>query len=449
MFTRRHTMVRTIGRPGGRTGRPLAVLIGLALVVGACGGGTAPSPTTPASTASGATPTGTASGASPTAGASGGQPSGDPIKVGGTLGLTGVFSGPSAGYQATYDYWVDQVNAEGGLLGRPVELIIYDDESTAATAQTLYQRLINEDQVDLLLAPYTTAVSSAIVPLAAQNEMVVWNGGFINEAIFRSNEWVVSSYTRMEGDTTRPVFELIDGLPEAERPTRVGIITEQNPFALAVRDGYEGEGGARAYAQDRGMEIVLDEEYAPTTTDFSTLIQRAAAADVEVFFALSLPNPASLIAQAVADDPAFQPVIYCSCASEVTSLASWADLGPAANGVMAVTAAWPTDGYPGLQELADHLEATEGYPYIPNYAVVGMAAVQVMEQAVEGVGSLDQAALRDYVKGKTFETVGGPLTYTEGNVPDFSTLLLQWQDDENVAIWPEDRATGEPVIPMP
>jgi branched-chain amino acid transport system substrate-binding protein len=419
----------------------------LTLAVAACAGSPATSPAT--SPAASSATSATSAQATGTGAASGGQPSGDPIKVGGTLGLTGVFSGPSAGYQATYDYWADQVNAGGGLLGRPVELTIYDDESTAATAQTLYQRLINEDQVDLLLAPYTTAVSSAVVPLAAQNQMVVWNGGFINEAIFRSNEWVVSSYTRTEGDTSRPVFELIDAMPEGDRPERIGIITEQNPFALAVRDGFEGEGGVRKYAADRGMEIVLDEEYAPATTDFSTLVQRAAAAEVEVFFALSLPNPAGLIAQAVADDPGFQPTIYCSCASEVTSLASWGDLGPAANGIMAVTAAWPTDEYPGLQELADHLDETEGYPYIPNYAVVGMAAAQVMQQAVEGAGSLDQAALRDYVKGKTFETVSGPLTYTEGNVPDFSTLLLQWQNDENVPIWPEDRATGEPLIPMP
>lgn len=372
----------------------------------------------------------------------------EPIKVGGTLGLTGVFSGPSAGYLATYEYWADQVNESGGLLGRPVELIIYDDESTAATAQTLYQRLINEDEVDLLLAPYTTAVSSAIVPIAEQNEMVVWNGGFINEQIFRTSDWVVTSYTRVEGDTTLPIYELIDEMPESERPTRVGIVTEQNPFSLAVRDGYEGDGGARAYAEERGMEIVLDEEYAPTTTDFSSLIQRAIDTDVEVFFALSLPNPASLIAQAAAD-ATFRPEIYCACASEVTSLPNWGDLGPAANGIMSVTAAWPTDGYEGLDELAAHLEEAEGYGSLPNYAVVGMAALQVMQQAVEGTGSLDQAALRDYVVGQTFDTVEGPITFSDDRIPEFSVLLLQWQQDENVAVWPEERATGDPVIPMP
>ena len=436
-------MHRTSSRPDqpGPVRRLAALLLGGAFLFTGCGtstGTASPSASAPATTS----PTSTA------AGSEAPGPSGDPIKVGGTLGLTGVFSGPSAGYLATYEYWAEQVNAGSGLLGRPVELIIYDDESTAATAQTLYQRLINEDDVDLLLAPYTTAVSSAIVPIAEQNQMVVWNGGFINEAIFRRSDWVVTSYTRMERDTTRPVFELIDRLPEGERPTRVGIVTEQNPFALAVRDGFEGEGGARAYARERGMEIVLDEEYAPTTTDFASLIERARSADVEVFFALSLPNPASLIAQA-AFDASFRPDVYCSCASEVTSLPNWGDLGPAANGIMAVTAAWPTDGFEGLEELAAHLAEAEGYDQIPNYAVVGMSAVQVMQQAVEETGSLDQTTLRDYVAGKTFSTVEGPITFTDDRIPEFSVLLLQWQDDENVAVWPDERATGEAIIPMP
>ena len=137
----------TVRRRRPRATLGVVVVASFALLLGACSSGSSPSASTTAS--------------APAASGSG-APSGEPIKIGGTLGLTGIFSGPSAGYKATYEYWAKEVNASGGLLGRPVELTIYDDESTPATAATLYQRLINQDKVDLLLAPYTTAVGGAV-----------------------------------------------------------------------------------------------------------------------------------------------------------------------------------------------------------------------------------------------------------------------------------------------
>jgi branched-chain amino acid transport system substrate-binding protein len=371
-------------------------------------------------------------------------PSGPPIKVGGTLGLTGAYSGPSAGYKATYEYWAKGVNSKGGLLGRPVQLVIYDDESTPATAATLYQRLINQDKVDLLLAPYTTAVSSTIIPIAEQNKMVVWNGGFVNTAIFKKSAWVVTSYAHLEKDYTRGVYDMIATL--TDKPTKVAIVTEQNPFALGVRNGYEGDGGALKLAQDRGLQVVLNEEYAPNTTDFSSLIQRAKGADL--FFALSLPNPAGLIAKAV-NDAKYKPKVYCSCASEVTSLANWADLGAAGVGVISVTSGWPTDKTPGIQELFDALKQSQGYTQLPNYAVVGMAILEIMQQAVEGTKGLDQAKLRDYVKNHTFQTVEGPLKFGTDAYPEFSATYLQWQGKENVVVWPKEKAGGALMTPIP
>jgi branched-chain amino acid transport system substrate-binding protein len=409
----------------------------VSLVLAACTAGATPSA---APATSGPATSGPATSGPTTAPA----PSGPPIKVGGTLGLTGVYSGPSAGYKATYEYWAKGVNASGGLLGRPVQVVIYDDESTPATAATLYQRLINQDKVDLLLAPYTTAVSSTIIPIAEQNKMVVWNGGFVNTAIFKKSPWVVTSYAHLEKDYTRGVYDMIATM--TDKPTKVAIVTEQNPFALGIRNGYEGDGGALKLAQDRGLQVVLNEEYAPNTTDFSSLIQRAKGADL--FFALSLPNPAGLIAKAV-NDAKYKPKVYCSCASEVTSLANWADLGAAGVGVISVTSGWPTDKTPGIQELFDALKQSQGYKQLPNYAVVGMAILEIMQQAVEGTKGLDQTQLREYVKNRTFQTVEGPLKFTTDAYPEFSATYLQWQGTENVVVWPKEKAGGSLITPIP
>lgn len=423
----------TVRRRRPRATLGVVVVASFALLLGACSSGSSPSASTTAS--------------APAASGSG-APSGEPIKIGGTLGLTGIFSGPSAGYKATYEYWANEVNASGGLLGRPVELTIYDDESTPATAATLYQRLINQDKVDLLLAPYTTAVASTIMPIAEQNKMVVWNGGFVNTPIIKKSDWLVTTYTHLPEDYTRGIYEMIDKMPEANRPTKVAIVTEQNPFALATKNGYQGEGGAVKLAADHGLQVVLNEEYASNTTDFSSLIQRAKGANADLFFALAMSNSAPLIAKAV-NDAAYKPKIYCSCSSEVTSLENWGDLGPAANGVISMTTAWPTDKTPGIEELFNYLKEKQGYKQLPNYAAVGMAALEVMQQSVEGVGSLDQTKLRDFVNGHTFKTVEGDLTFNEDLVPGFAAEYLQWQTDHNQVIWPEERKTADLVTPLP
>lgn len=372
--------------------------------------------------------------------------SGEPIVIGGTLGLTGAFSGPAAGYEAAYDYWLEEVNANGGLLGRPVEMITYDDESTPAVAQQLYQRLINEDGVDLLLAPYTTFIGGAILPIVEQNEMLLWNGGFVGIDLFTQSDWIVGAYTYQEPDYPRGVFEVIDELPEDQRPQRVGIATAQNPFTILVRDGFEGEGGVRNFAEERGMEVVVDEEYAPDVTDVSGIIQQAKDADVDLFFALSLPNDAALLAR-TAQDQGFEPTMYCSCGSQVTTLPFWPDLGAAGDGIVATAMAWPTDDHPGLDGLFTHFQETLGYQELPAYGTVAYAILQVLQQSVEETESLDQIALRDYVTGNTFETVNGPIAYDENRIPAYTALLMQYAGDHNEVVWPPDRATAEISLP--
>jgi branched-chain amino acid transport system substrate-binding protein len=244
-------------------------------------------------------------------------------------------------------------------------------------------------------------------------------------------------------------LKLIDSLPEDERPQRVGVLTEQNPFPLIVRDGLEGEAGVIGYAEERGMEVVFNEEYTADTTDFSSLIERARAADVEAFFAASLPVPGGLIARTIYD-VGFEPMIYCACGSQITSLPYWPDLGPAGEGVMSTHMALPSDDYPGLVDLYEHLRDELGAEELSTYGPVAMAILQVLEQAVEATGSLDQNELYEYVTTTgEFETVNGPMRYNEHGIPDYNAVGVQVLDGTNVIVWPPERATGEAVIPIP
>jgi branched-chain amino acid transport system substrate-binding protein len=368
-----------------------------------------------------------------------------PIVIGGTLGLTGNFSGPSAAYRAAYEYWTEQVNAQGGLLGREVELKIYDDESNPTTAQQLFQRLINDDGVDLLLAPYTTAVGGAVVPLSERAGKVLWNAGFVSQELHSSSELLVTSWPYQEPEYPRPFFEYLKTLPEDERPSTIAVATAQNPFTLVARDGFEGSGGVLNYAAELGMEVVFNEEYNQTATDLTSLVQQAKDRDPDVFVGLGLPNDGALMARTV-EQVDFRPTFYCQCGSQVVTLPNWEDLGAAGQNVFSTTTAWPGQpDRPGLDELFAHFQQELDYQILPAYGAGGYAILQVLEEAVEGAGTLDQQELRAYVADHEFQTAVGTLRYRADGTAEFAAMLIQQQPDGAQVVWPAEAATADPI----
>jgi branched-chain amino acid transport system substrate-binding protein len=371
-----------------------------------------------------------------------------PIVIGGTLGLTGAYSGPSVAYKATYDFWAKQINADGGLLGRKVQIKIYDDESNPTTAQQLYQRLINDDKVDLLLAPYTTAVGGAVVPISERSGKVLWDAGFVSQKLHSTSKMLVTSWTYQEPEYSRPLFEFFKTLPPDQKPKTLAVVTAQNPFPIVVRDGFEGKAGVRNYAEEQGIRIVFDQEYNQQATDLTGLVRGAMATNPDAFIAISLPNDGSLMAKTV-QQVNFRPKFYCQCGSQVVTLPNWKDLGPAGVNVFSTTLAWPGQkDHPGLDELFAHLKQQFGYSVMPAYASGGLAILQVIKQSVEGTKSLDQQKLRDYVGENEFETAVGKLKYNEDGTAEFGALLVQEQEGGAQAVWPEDAATKPAVAPF-
>lgn len=371
-----------------------------------------------------------------------------PIVIGGTLGLTGAFAEPSTDYKVVYDRWLEQVNKKGGLLGRPVKMAIYNDESTPTVAQSLYSRLLDQDQVDLVLAPYTTFIGGAIVPIVLSHQKLLFNGGFVGINIFKHAKGsIIGSYTYQEPDYTRGLFELIKGLAADTRPKRVAIFTAQNPFPVVVRDGVGGAGGALSFAKAAGMSVVLNEQYPPNTTDFTSLVQKAKAAKADMLLELGLPNDSLQVARAV-QQQGYKPLIFCTCGSQVTTLSAWPKLGSAAEGVFGTTVSWPSQPYQGLAELADAFKA-RGHDTLPTYAIVGYAILQVLEQAVEGAKTLDQDKLKAYIHSHEFKTVAGNFQYQEDGTPVFSQVVLQYIKGKNEVAWPKEAQTATPIIPMP
>ncbi|MCC6609482.1 MAG: amino acid ABC transporter substrate-binding protein [Burkholderiales bacterium] len=369
-----------------------------------------------------------------------------PIVIGGTLGLTGSLSEASKDYKAVYDRWLEQVNKKGGLLGRQVKMIIYNDESTPTVAQSLYNRLLDQDGADLVLAPYTTFVGGAIVPIVQSHKKMLFNGGFVGLKLFKNGDgWIVGTYTYQEPDYTRGVFELIKTLPQDQRPKRIAIFTLQNPFTLVVRDGFEGTGGALNFAKEVGIPVVVSEQYPPNTTDFNPLVQKAKAANADLVLQLGLVNDTLQVARTI-QQQGYKPAMFCTCGSMVTTVAAWPKLGTAAEGAFGTTPSWPSQKFAGLDDLAAYFKE-QGQSTVPTYAIVALSILQVIEQAVEGAKTLDQAKLKEYIHSHEFHTAAGNIKYQADGTPVYSQIILQFQNGKNEVVWPEKYRTAAPVIP--
>lgn len=370
-----------------------------------------------------------------------------PITIGGTLGLTGPFAGPAAEYKAIYGYWLNEVNKGGGLLGRPVKMTIYNDEGTPTVAQTLYNRLIEQDHVDLLLAPFATFVGGAIVPIVLSHHMVLFNGGFVGINIFRAAKGsIIGSYTYQEPDYTRGLFDLIKKPPAQQRPKTVAVFTAQSAFPLVVRDGAGGAGGALNYAKQAGLRVFLNEQYPPNTTDFAGLVQKAKAAHADILLELGLPDDSLQVVRTVAQQ-GYKPSILCVCGAQVSTLPAWSKMGAAADSVIGTTVSWPNEHFNGFDKIAAFFKS-RGYQTVPTYGIVSYAILQVLQQAVDGAKTLDQDKLKSYVLSHEFHTAAGNFKYRADGTPEFSQVVIQYLHDKNQVIWPAQFATSKAQIPM-
>jgi branched-chain amino acid transport system substrate-binding protein len=369
-----------------------------------------------------------------------------PITIGGTLGLTGALSVTSVEYNAIYNYWAKQVNASGGLLGRKVSLNILNDNSTASTAQADYQTLLTQDNVDLLLAPYATYIGVPVVPLAKSANKLLFNGGFVGEQYFdQAAGWMVGTYTYQEPYYTEGLFKAVEQLPASQRPTKVAFLTLDNPFTLVARDGYNGQGGATRYAAQASMKVVYSQTYSSTTTDFTSAVSRAKASGADMLVIMGLPEDEDSIVKE-AHVLGYQPKVMCTCGSQATTLPNWSSLGSATNDVVGTTVAWPSQNFPGIAQV-DAFSKSRGETTVPAYDYVAYAALQVLQQAVEGTKTLDQQALKNYIYSHTFHTVVGDIKYNQNGTTNFSEVITQTVNGVQQPVWPASVATAKLAVP--
>jgi branched-chain amino acid transport system substrate-binding protein len=333
----------------------------------------------------------------------------EPIKIGMSMPQTGGLGGGGKAALLAIRMWVDDVNAKGGLLGRKVEFIYYDDQSNPANTPGIYTKLLDVDKVDLLIAPYATGPTAPIMPLVKQRQkLLMGNFSFQVNAKIKHDMWFNNApWNTAEG--------WAKGFMEAGRSTgakTVAILAEDGEFAQNLADG------ARPYFKSLGLNIVYDQNYPPTTKDFSSLVRAIRASNAEIVFVASYPGASAAIVNSISEIGLGSQVKIVGGAMvglQFTPIA--VNLGSKLNGITNFHSYVPGMPLPGVDAFLKRYtvrakaENTDelGFYLAPfNYAIGEM-----LEQAINATKSIDDRKLADYLRKNEMKTIVGPVRFDE------------------------------------
>ena len=385
----------------------------------------------------------------------------EPIKIGLAIAQSGQLAANGKAALVGMEIWRDDVNAKGGLLGRPVELVYYDDQSNPANVPALYTKLLEVDKVDLIVSGYATNMIAPALPIAMQKRKLLI--GLFGTAV--NSAFHYPSYFSMN----------VNG-PDAKRAVTAGLFEVaalQNPkpqtVAIVAADaefGRNASDGAHENAKASGFRTVYDRSYPPGTTDFSPIVRAVQAADPDIVAVCSYPLDSVGILRAV-DETGFQPKLLGGAMVGLQSSSLKVQLGPLLNGVVNYES-WlpaPTMQFPGVMEFLAKYQAraaAEGTdPIGYNMPPWGYADLQVLEQAINGANSVDDSKLAAYLRTNSVHTIVGDIIFgPDGEWSESRMLqvqyrnihgngLAQFQDmDNQVILTPARFKTGEVIYPM-
>lgn len=365
----------------------------------------------------------------------------EPIRIGATASLTGRYAESGKYYEQAYRLWEEQVNAQGGLLGRPVEVTIYDDKSDPDTGVSLYERLITVDNVDLILGPYTSTVINPVSAVAEKYRKLFLQGGGNSAALFeRGFKYMFLTLPGLADDFPRMMVEFVKELPEVERPETAAVVYLDNLAMVSEADGLKVD------LAELGINVVYEEKIPENVTDLTTTLAKVKQSGAELVFAhFFLPQGVLAVRAAKQVDYAPKAMWF----SVGPALTDWAEtLKTDGNYIWGSTMFSAKANIPGLAEFVTAFR--DKYGQEPGYHAAGAyAAAQILAEAVRSTGSLDDDVLRDYVAQNEFQTVIGALSWDEAGRPKPNILLIQWQDGKQEIIRPALAATAQPVYPMP
>ena len=384
----------------------------------------------------------------------------DPVKVGFSMALTGGVASIGKQVLVALQIWRDDVNAKGGLLGRPIELVYYDDQSNPSNVPPIYTKLIDVDKVDLLIGPYATNMVAPAIPLLMQSKKTTI-GILANAA---NSKFHYDQYFSMlptgpepEKSFSTGFFEL--AAAQKPKPETIAIVAADAEFAQNAADG------ARANIKAMGFKTVLDRNYPPTTQDFAPIMRAVQAANPDIVYVAAYPPDSVGIVRA-AKEIGLKPKMFGGAMIGLLVTPIKMQLGPLMNGIVVNEVFLPAPAFlfPGTKEMLAKYQAIAKEQQLDplgwGFAPLGYAAGQVLAAAVEGAKSLDHVQLAKYMHSHEFETVVGKIAFgPDGEWAQSRVVFTQFQHiagntlDEfqnaqhEIIVWPDAMKSGNLIYP--
>ncbi|MEW6045951.1 MAG: amino acid ABC transporter substrate-binding protein [Bacillota bacterium] len=366
---------------------------------------------------------------------------GAPVRIGCTLPLTGPFADTGTWVQRGYEYWAEEVNARGGLLGRPVELRVLDDASSVERATSLLERLISVDRVDLILGGYPGTSAAAQMLVAERYRKVYISMGGHMASFSRGFKYSFGAPPLMGEWWYTGVWKWLATMNPAERPQRAAAITLNNAIGQAVRKNMVD--GLKSL----GIPLVVDELYTLPLASAEPLVQKAKGAGADLFIANGFFGEGVQTVRAMkALD--YNPKLFLQGIGSI--IPEWVkELGPDGDYVVSGTPLHHKLPYPGLSRLVDVVKARFTLDEPPQYFLFGYAWAQALEKAVEGSKSLGDDDLASYLRLHPIDTIAGRLKFGETGLPEPYEYTTQVINGKVELIWPLFARTADPVYPRP
>lgn len=360
----------------------------------------------------------------------------DELVVGASVALTGKYSRTGQEQLHGYQMWIEDINAKGGLLGKKVRMIHYDDESKPDTGAKLYEKLITHDKADLLLGPYSSGVTLAASTISERHHFPMVSTGAASSQIWeRGYKNVFGLYTPAE-----VYMDQILELAKSKGLKKIALIYENTTFPRAVAKG------VKTKALALGLDVVFEEEYSKGSTDFASMIVKIKIKEPDVIVGGSyLPDSTAFVRQA--KEYQLNAAIYAFAVGP--GLPDFGqNLGPDAEGIMGNTQWEPSLNVPGAQDFAARYE--KKYGHRPGYhAAGGYGAGQILEAAVKAADSLDKDKLRTALLGLDTTTVFGRYKVDRtGKQIGKPGYAIQWINGTRHIVLPSEVATHEVVYPF-